>query len=866
MSKSVGIGSTLGQYRIDALLGQGGMGVVYRAFDTKLNRPVALKFLSAEVADADARRRFQREAQMASSLNHPHIVTVHDAGDWEGKQYVVTEFMDGGTLSSWAAAEPRSWRQCVDLLAGVADGLATAHEAHILHRDIKPGNILVSQSGYAKLADFGLAKLDDSAAADDACTRTGVVVGTLAYMSPEQALGRKCDSRSDIFSLGLVLYEMLSRKRAFDGTSTPDLLQQIVQRQPPPLNDSIPAALRDLVDKALEKEPADRYQSAREMAVDLRRIARRADSRKDVAGLTPAAPVQRRLRWWIPVVAVLAIAAVAGGIMFRPGAKSSGRLQRLQIAPPPGGRFVVGSSLTVGGIAISPDGETFAFAATVDGVTSLWVQPLGDPVARKIDGTNGPQRPFWSPDSKSIGYFATGGLFRVDAAGGAPVLITKTGAGYPLSGSWSEDGTILVWDNNNGLFTVPESGGELKQLLKDGFFPQMLPGGGFLYWRPRDGIYAATLRNPESGKRLVSGVSHGFYASGYLLWRNGSALLAQPFDPATLSLSGEPHPVLEPIAAGDVGDPSLTVSTTGRLIYDAEGSDRQLTWHARTGQPLGRFGLPGSYQGFRVFDNGRRVLVQANAVKDRGLWLIDESGRPSRLIPDVWTVNPTPSADGKSVVFANPEVGILRADITGENSALLKIGKEGVFKFPTDLSGDVLLFSVVSAASKNDIWYLRLAPDGSPAPGAQPVSYLQTPALESSARFAPGHDQRWLAYQSDESGRSEVYVRSFPAKGEKIPISSQGGGYPVWGPDSRELFYLAPDNKLMVVEMKFGPTLVSASTPKEVFTLPSRDMPAGSSPYDTLDGQRFLILAPVAPATRPLQLIDNWTALVGGKQ
>lgn len=264
MNKSVGIGSTLGQYRIDALLGQGGMGVVYRAFDTKLNRPVAVKFLSAEVADADTRRRFQREAQMASSLNHPHIVTVHDTGDWEGEQYVVTEFLDGGTLSSWATAEPRSWRQCVELIAGVADGLATAHEAHILHRDIKPGNILVSQSGYAKLADFGLAKLDDSAAVDDACTRTGVVVGTLAYMSPEQALGRKCDSRSDIFSLGVVLYEMLSGRRPFDGTSTPDLFQQIVQRQPPPLKDSIPAALRDLVDKALEKEPSHRYQSARD--------------------------------------------------------------------------------------------------------------------------------------------------------------------------------------------------------------------------------------------------------------------------------------------------------------------------------------------------------------------------------------------------------------------------------------------------------------------------------------------------------------------------------------------------------------------------------------------------------------------------
>jgi hypothetical protein len=578
------------------------MGVVYRAFDTKLNRQVALKFLSEEIADGQARRRFQREAQLASSLNHPHILTVHDAGEWNGQKYVVTEFVDGGTLSSWSAAEPRSWRQCVELLTGVVEGLAAAHEAHILHRDIKPGNILVSQAGYPKLADFGLARLDDSSAGDEMPTRSGVILGTTAYMSPEQATGGKCDSRSDIFSLGVVFYEVLSGKRPFEGVSSPELIRNILQQQPPPIPDSIPASLRNLVEKALEKNPDDRYQSLREMVVDLRRIARRTDSGREVVPSTATAPASanatRRLRWWIPAAALLVTAALVVGLSFRAKTTNSERLLRFQIAPPPGGRFVVGSLPTLGGVAVSPNGEALTFVATVDDMTSLWVQPFNG-TARKIEGAALVQRLFWSPDSKSIGYFGAGGLFRVDAAGGAPVLISKWDIGNVMSGSWSEDGTILFFDGLRGLFKVSASGGEPKQLLAagTGSFPQALPNGAFLYSGPLPdgpGIYATTIADPKSAKRLLSlsGPAYGTAVciSGYLLWPDGAALLAQPFDPKTLSLSGEPRRVLEPIAVGTLGELTLTVSTTGRLIYDAEGNDKQLTWYARTGQRVGSVG------------------------------------------------------------------------------------------------------------------------------------------------------------------------------------------------------------------------------------------------------------------------------------
>src|SRR5713226_6242995 len=276
-------GTQVGAYRIEATLGHGGMGVVYRALDTKLNRPVAIKFLSSELADAAARRRFQREAQMASSLNHPHILTVHDAGEFEGRQYLVTEFVDGGTLKDWAKAEMRTWRDIIELLAGVADGLATAHEAKILHRDIKPANILITKSGYAKLADFGLAKLVEAPSQPDATktltghgTKPGMVVGTIAYMSPEQASGQPVDARSDIFSFGVLLYELLAGRRPFTASTDLELLQTVIHGAPQPLPEDLPAALRTVVEKALEKDPADRYQSMREMVVDLRRLARQS--------------------------------------------------------------------------------------------------------------------------------------------------------------------------------------------------------------------------------------------------------------------------------------------------------------------------------------------------------------------------------------------------------------------------------------------------------------------------------------------------------------------------------------------------------------------------------------------------------------
>ncbi len=350
-------GTQIGSYRIESQVGEGGMGTVYRALDTKLNRPVAIKFLSSELADAAARRRFQREAQMASSLNHPHILTVHDAGEFEGRQYLVTEFVDGGTLKAWARAEQRTWRQIVEILAGVADGLAAAHAAGITHRDIKPANILVAKNGYAKLADFGLAKLAEGATREDVTrtltaepTRSGVIVGMIAYMSPEQASGRPVDARSDIFSFGVVLYELLAGRRPFSGATDLEVLQTIIHAAPQPLADDIPAALRAVVEKALDKEPAERYQSMREMVVDLRRLTRQSVE-------TPASPMRRptHIFMWAIASALLLMLLFAAGalVLFRARQPvPPARLQYTQLT-----NFADSATSP----ALSPDGRMLAF-------------------------------------------------------------------------------------------------------------------------------------------------------------------------------------------------------------------------------------------------------------------------------------------------------------------------------------------------------------------------------------------------------------------------------------------------------------------------------------------------------------------------
>jgi hypothetical protein len=497
------MGTTIGVYRIDGVLGRGAMGVVYRATDTKLNRAVAIKFLAADIGDENARWRFQQEAATTTSLNHPHIVTVHDVGEHDGRRYIVSEIVDGGTLEDWLAA-PRKhgWRQTVELLVGVADAIATAHAAGVLHRDIKPGNILLDGNGYAKLADFGIAKLVEQQTAATGvghATARGVVIGTVAYMSPEQASGLPLDSRSDVFSFGVVLYEALAGKRPFEGANDLETLKAIAHVAPPPLSPEIPEQLRNAVERALEKDPADRYQSIRELAIELKRVARRTTE------TGPRAPMPATGR------AGVALWAIGGGIALTALAIAVPWALKLQRQPQrpaeiryemPAPNYAPGSE----NLAISPDGKQLAYLISIDGKEQVYVRPIGSLAGHTIPGADNGTALFWSPDSRALVFLLNGELTRVDLDGDALRALAPASV-VAARGSWSHDGTILFSappesDGVGVIGSLPASGGRANRLTtvdianKELFhgYPTFLPDGKhFLYVRQHQPPTPATL-------------------------------------------------------------------------------------------------------------------------------------------------------------------------------------------------------------------------------------------------------------------------------------------------------------------------------------------------------------------------------------
>jgi eukaryotic-like serine/threonine-protein kinase len=618
-------GTIVSVYRIEDQLGEGGMGVVYRALDTRLNRPVAVKFLTKDLADAAARRRFQREAQLASSLNHPHIVAVFDIGEFEQRQYVVTEFIDGGTLRQWIG-DRKPWRQTVELLTSVADGLAAAHSLNILHRDIKPENILLTRSGYAKLGDFGLAKLaepaDDPSAATRSLghnsTRKGVTLGTPAYMSPEQASGQELDSRSDVFSFGVLLHEALSGQRPFAGSSEIDLLHQVIHADPQPLSDALPVALRMVVEKALQKDPNERYQSMRDLVVDLRHVVRRASSAvappataPSVSTVAPSTAVNSRVaiaRWVGPAVAGVALLAVGvtAGLYFRPSTPVADAV-RLQIPLPPNTTFTVSGSF-----AISPDGKKLVFGALgADNEARFWLRALDSVETKPLEGTTHDPRNstvFWSPDSRMVAYYTGGTLHKVDVSGGGPQRIGEVP--QPVGGFWGPDGVILLGSASGIVRVDAESGATSPATTRDAdrqelahAAPVLLPDGKhFLYGRASQsaeyrGLFVGSLDVKPEEQSLqallpssVASAMNAAYTDSQLWYYRAGSVVAQPFDLARLALAGEPARVVDQVDSNPGvpgffpgGAAYFSVSSTGVLVYRFGGAtvNRQPTWFDR---------------------------------------------------------------------------------------------------------------------------------------------------------------------------------------------------------------------------------------------------------------------------------------------
>jgi Tol biopolymer transport system component len=856
----LGSGTQVGNYQIDAVVGEGGTGIVFRATDTKLNRPVAIKFLADDLSSVAARRRFQREAQMASSLNHPHILTVHDVGEFSGRQYIVSELMDGGTLHDWARQSAHSWRKVIELLVGVADGLAAAHAANILHRDVKPTNVLLTKSGYAKLADFGVAKLADDEDVDAARrgadrTVTGAVIGTIAYMSPEQACGAEVDARSDVFSLGIVLFELLSGRPPFDGATAPDVLRTIMHGTPLPLSGDIPEALRLIVEKALAKEPDERYQSMREMVVDLRRVLRRSDSattlatRDGVRAVTAVPPRRWRLAWLaLPALAVLGTTAAW---LLAPGGPTVPVPElRFEVATPP---VTDATSL-----AISPDGQTIVFEATVNERSQLWLHSLQSLSARPLPGTESASFPFWSPDNKSIGFFADGKLKRIDVDSGLVRTLANSSIGR--GGAWSPDGIILFAPGTNDpLQRVSALGGEpvtetqLAVSQAGHRFPQFLPDGRhFLYFVTGDpdsrGVAVADLEGTETRRLLDADTAAVFSTPEQLLFGRRGTLYAQRFDAVRRELSGTAIAMPEEVAVdSSVYRLALSASMHGSVIYRTASAigERRFTWFDRAGTVLGSTGEPmeGGISP-SMSPDGCCVAFSRSVNGNQDIWLLDlDSGDVTRFTFDAGIdFVPLWSPDGQRILFSSNRSGafdLYEKPATGAGAEELVLATQQN-KFAVDWSSDGEHVLYVSNDPQNsyDIWALPLADGGSP------FAVVQTPFEERDAQFSP--DGQWIAYQSNESGRLEVYVQPFLRPGGRWQISTDGGAQVRWRRDGAEVFYVALDGRLMAVAIRFVSQgqAIEVGAPTATFSAPlGRGVQTSNRQQYMVspDGQRFLM-------------------------
>ncbi len=877
-------GSRLGPYEIISALGAGGMGEVYRAKDTRLDRVVAVKVLASHLSSsAELRQRFEREARAISSLSHAHICALYDVGHQDGVDFLVMEHLEGESLSARLAKGPLQPEHVLHLGVEIASALDTAHRQGIVHRDLKPGNIVLTKSG-AKLLDFGLAKtaagpvgasalegltsLPTEAVGSEPLTAEGTLLGTFQYMAPEQLEGKDADARTDIFAFGALLYEMATGRPAFGGKSRASLISSIMSSQPPAIasvQPLTPPALERVVRTCLAKDPDDRWQTAHDVMLQLQWIAEGGSA----AGLP--APVSRRRARREHVAWALAAAALAAAGFF------AWRDVSRTTAPSAPMRFTIPapSGLTQMGLPrISPDGRTLAFDATDStGRPMIWVRPLSSMDANPLPGTEGGGRPFWSPDNRFIGFVAGGKMKRISAAGGpAEVVCDAPGA----DGSWGRGGRLLFDSDNDStpIRSVLATGGvpvaELRQDSTNFYgWPLFLPDGRhFFINRGRASNFELAVGELGSGKakRLGARVSRVEYsADGYVLFVRDRTLMAQGFDPRRLELRGEPFPVAEPLATTPFGLAFFSVSDNGVLAYRSTGlASGRLVWLDRAGKEIETVGPSADYRAPALSPDGKRIAVRRRDAQTANpdVWIIEPArGTVTRFTYDPGgDGNPLWSADGSQIVFSSDRGGVAdlylkAASGLGEDTLLVH---SSAGKTPDDWSrdGKYLVYGEFSPQTNTDIYLLPLTGD------RKPVVFLKTPFGEGRSQFSP--DGRWIAYNSDESGRNEVYVRSFQGPPGKWQVSTAGGLEPHWRGDGNELFFISPDQRLMAVDIKPAASF-EAGIPKELFPVRVQFQGVRNTFVPAPDGQRFLILKPDDESLAPTTVVLNWRAGLGRK-
>jgi serine/threonine-protein kinase len=866
-------GTRLGPYEVIAPLGAGGMGEVYRARDARLGREVAIKVLPAAFsADADRLRRFEQEARAAGMLNHPNILTIYDIGTQEGAPYIVSELLAGEELRAQLNGQALPARKAVDYALQIAQGLAAAHEKGIVHRDLKPENLFITNDGRVKILDFGLAKLkppklpggvDTNAPTSVPQTDPGVVMGTVGYMSPEQVRGGEADHRSDLFAFGAILYEMLAGRRAFWGETAAETMTAILKEEPPELSatgQSIAPALERVVRHCLEKSPEQRFQSATDLGFAIEALS--APSGSQVSGLPTAPPHAQPvlLRWRSALLwslGALVIGGLATGVavwkMMDKPAVATRPVARLILPLSPAAPLDLGLKLS---LALSPDGSHFVYVRS--GSQQLYLRSLEQAEAQPMAGTEGAEAPFFSPDGQWVGFFAQGKLKKVSVAGGVPVVLCDVPDGR--GGSWGTDDTIILNPTlATGLFKVSASGGTLQELTpaKSGIarWPEILPGGKAVIFSGGSGRGPGdrdiAVQSLETGERrvLIEDGVHARYAnSGHLIFGRAGSLLAAPFDLERLEVTGPAVPVLDGVMTmiGD-GAPLYAISAVGSLIYlpSAGGGPRHsLVWVDRQGAALSLSAPRRAFRWLKLSPDGRTLAVHiTDGAND--IWAYEMArGAMTRLTFEpgedeapIWT------PDGKQVAYSSSRTGQSRAILwrpaDGGAEERLMEGLHHIHLSSWSSDGKTLAFEDSDSTTGWDIWLLPLEGERK----AQP--FLRTQFNELRAKFSP--DGRYLAYQSDESGRAEIYVQPLPGPGGKQQISIEGGMDPAWAPNGRELFYRHGD-KMMAVSIETSPAF-SASAPRLLFE--GRYEPN----YDVApDGQRFLMIKPSEQEAAPTQL------------
>jgi Tol biopolymer transport system component len=866
----------LGPYEILSALGAGGMGEVYRARDTRLERIVAIKVLPEHLSsNPQLRERFEREAKAISSLNHPHICALFDVGRQHGVDYLVMEYLEGETLAHRLRKGPLAPEQVLQYAIQIADALDTAHRHGVIHRDLKPGNIMLTKAG-TKLLDFGLAKMQPAGAAagmtalptqTTPLTGEGTILGTMQYMAPEQLEGAEADARTDIFALGAVIYEMTTGRKAFEGKSHASLISAIMTAEPPAISGSqplAPQALDHVVRTCIAKDPDARWQAARDVLAELKWIAEAGSQAAIPASAAARRSSRERLAWVTAVAALLTLALVAFVHLREEPAEANS--VRFLVAPP--------EKVTLGmndNPVVSPDGKRFVFRGTnPDGNTQLWMRALDSPAMQPMAGTERAGLPFWSPDSRFVAFYSQGKLKKMDASGG-PAQVLCDAPNFPIGGTWNGDGIILFGSEAHVLSRVSADGGEVKPVHQldmarhetEQVWPQFLPDGKhFLYSSHstdagKAGIYLGSLDSQET-HLLISAESNARYAPpGFLIYSRQDTLVAQRFDPKQLRVTGDAFSIAERVGAMSFL-PGLmySVSENGVAVYRNAPSDTvQLAWYNRAGKRLGPVGEPGAYGIIVLSPDEKRLAMERldPQLRTHDLWTLElatgilsrQTFHPTDDTDPVW------SPDGRELVFtSNPKTtdDLYRKVVGGgEEQVLFESRNQKYPKFWLSDGRSIIFIGPTGKA----FYQLPLTGD------RKPVPLLASEFDKDNPHVSP--DGRWVAYNSIESGRWEVYAAAFPTFADKRQVSVNGGCQPQWRKDGKELFYLTLEGQLMAAELKAG-KILQTGVPQVLFQTPAIVSPINSQYCVMADGKRFIFREPVGEANAPITVVLNWKA------